>query len=199
MNGHSHKKEYWASFQQEAMVLFEGTCAEGNVKEKEVNIFICNDVLAKNVFYDTNWSHRRFQKDTYDSYKTPTGLFMMFPETRLNPKEMPLLADSFLLMQRLGSAVCAITLNYNLCKYLDLKRTESDKVFFHTFERITEKEAKLIFDKSSIEYFYDYCNEPNFSGFFYKHKKEEYFKFIENNEIADALIQLYHDEIDKEL
>jgi hypothetical protein len=165
-------------------------------KEKEVNIFVCCEFLGGCVSDVFGVGRGHLYESVYGYVQKET--FVKFPETKLRPSEMVLLAESLLLMQRLGNEVAAITLSYNLCKYLDLKRIGNDKVFFHTFKKITKEEAKHLYNFTiERESFEDFCKD--FDGIFYKHNRDECFKNIENNEIVDALIQLYHDEIDKEL
>jgi hypothetical protein len=179
-----------------AIIFFEGSYMEDYVKENEVNVFVCNEFLGTCVSYAIGRGCGHLYESVYGDVQEET--FVIFPETKVRPSEIALLGESLLLMQRLGSAVFSITLSYSLCKYLDLKRTDKDKVFFHTFKKITKEEAKhLYYFTSEFKSFDDFCD--GFDGVFYKHNKEEYFKNIKNNEIVDAFIQLYHDEVDKEL
>lgn len=197
MSNSFHENRHWVyRSKKEATIFFEGSYIKNYVKENEVNIFICDEFLESGVSYAIGRGSGHFYESVYGDVQEET--FVRFPETKVRPSEMALLGESLLLMQRLGSAVFSITLSYSLCKYLDLKRTDKDKVFFHTFKKITKEEAKhLYYFTSDFKSFDDFCE--GFDGVFYKHNKEEYFRNIENNEIVDALIQLYHDEVDKEL
>jgi hypothetical protein len=156
--------------------------------ERQINVFIGNvgDIGIK------PWQLSNFSR----CYNL---LDFNFPETKLNPNEIPSFVESMLLIQKLGQGHTSIlTLSYNLCKYFDLKRKSCNEILFHTFEKITKEEAKHLYNFTfERESFEDFCKD--FDGIFYKHNREEYFKNIENNEIVDALIQLYHDEIEKEL
>lgn len=53
------------------------------------------------------------------------------PETNLNPELYPLVAEILLELQRNGVQIFAATHNYNLAKYLEIRRTEKEQVMFH--------------------------------------------------------------------
>ena len=57
------------------------------------------------------------------------------PEANMNPELLPVLADILIELQRNGIQIIMATHSYNLSKYFELKKEESDKVLFHSFQR----------------------------------------------------------------
>lgn len=57
------------------------------------------------------------------------------PEANMNPELLPVLADVLIELQRNGIQIIMATHSYNLSKYFELKKEESDQVLFHSFQR----------------------------------------------------------------
>ena len=67
--------------------------------------------------------------------KTGSLLIWDEPEANMNPELLPVLADILLELQRNGIQVIMATHSYNLSKYFELKKEESDQILFHSFQR----------------------------------------------------------------
>jgi predicted ATP-dependent endonuclease of OLD family len=97
------------------------------------------------------------------------------PEANLNPKNIPVIAEMLLELQRRGVQVFIATHDYFLAKYIEIRRNDtSDLVMFHSF------------------YLSDRDNE---SGV--KVESKNSFVDLDNNPILDTFVGLYKDEIDK--
>lgn len=99
-----------------------------------------------------------------------TALFWDEPESNINPKNIPVLIEILLELQRNGVQIFITTHDYIFAKYFEVKRDDSDQVMFHSLHKTDEGvqcESKI------------------------------YFKELENNPIMDTFIQLYKDEIEK--
>jgi predicted ATPase len=60
------------------------------------------------------------------------------PEANINPELMPVLVDILLELQRNGVQLFIATHSYNLAKYFELKRADSDKVEFHNLYKTND-------------------------------------------------------------
>lgn len=60
-----------------------------------------------------------------------TVLFWDEPEANINPELMPILVELMLELQRKGVQLFIATHSYNLAKYFEVKRKESDHVLYH--------------------------------------------------------------------
>lgn len=60
-----------------------------------------------------------------------TVLFWDEPEANINPELMPILVELMLELQRKGVQLFIATHSYNLAKYFEVKRNESDQVLYH--------------------------------------------------------------------
>lgn len=60
-----------------------------------------------------------------------TVLFWDEPEANINPELMPILVELMLELQRKGVQLFIATHSYNLAKYFEVKRKESDQVLYH--------------------------------------------------------------------
>lgn len=96
-------------------------------------------------------------------------LFWDEPEANINPVHIPVLAEMLLMLQRDGVQVFVSTHDYFLAKYLEVKRTEQDKLAYYSF--------------------YGNGKEPVFC------EKAEQFTLLNNNPILDTFRQLYREEI----
>lgn len=67
-----------------------------------------------------------------------TVLFWDEPEANINPELMPILVDLMLSLQRKGVQLFIATHSYNLAKYFEVKRNESDCVLFHHLYQSTK-------------------------------------------------------------
>ncbi len=65
------------------------------------------------------------------------------PEANINPELIPILVDILLELQREGVQIFISTHSYNLAKYFEVKRTDSDKVIFHS---LYKKENEVLSD-----------------------------------------------------
>ena len=61
------------------------------------------------------------------------------PEANLNPELYPLVAEILLELQRNGVQIFAATHNYNLAKYLEIRRTEKEQVMFHNLYKVSSE------------------------------------------------------------
>ena len=71
--------------------------------------------------------------------KTGSLLIWDDPEANMNPELLPVLADILLELQRNGIQVIMAAHSYNLSKYFELKKEESDQILFQSFQRKGEK------------------------------------------------------------
>ena len=101
-------------------------------------------------------------------------LFWDEPETNLNPKLFGPLINILLELQRLGVQVFLATHDYVILKELDLQKTESDKLAFHSLYRDPDSE-ELVCDSTS-----SYLN-------------------IHANTIAEAFDSLYDREVSRSI
>ncbi len=92
------------------------------------------------------------------------------PESNINPKNIPILVEILLELQRNGVQIFITTHDYIFSKYFEVKRSESDKIMYHSLYK-TDSGVKC--ESKSI------------------------FNDLENNTIMDTFIQLYKDEIEK--
>jgi len=60
-----------------------------------------------------------------------TTLFWDEPEANINPELMPILVEILLELQRKGVQVFVATHSYNLAKYFEIKRNDTDEVLYH--------------------------------------------------------------------
>lgn len=60
-----------------------------------------------------------------------TILFWDEPEANINPELMPILVEIVLELQRKGVQVFIATHSYNLAKYFEIKRNDTDEVLYH--------------------------------------------------------------------
>lgn len=60
-----------------------------------------------------------------------TILFWDEPEANINPEIMPILVDVLLELQRKGIQIFIATHSYNLAKYFEVKRSDSNQVLYH--------------------------------------------------------------------
>lgn len=75
-----------------------------------------------------------------------TVLFWDEPESNLNPKLMIELVKILLRLEQMGVQIFFTTHDYIMLKYLDLLRTEENKVCFHSLYR--DKEGEIATDRS---------------------------------------------------
>lgn len=99
-------------------------------------------------------------------------LFWDEPEANINPKHIPVIAEMLLLLQREGVQVFVSTHDYFLTKYLDVKRTDTDIVTYHSLYKNDETEEVFLEQKNT-------------------------FKELEHNSILETFMALYRDEIRK--
>jgi predicted ATP-dependent endonuclease of OLD family len=100
-------------------------------------------------------------------------LFWDEPETNINPRNIPFIVDMLLELQERGVQIFISTHDYTLSKCFDIKARENSVLTFHSLYKTTDQGVRC--------------------------ESSEKFKNIEKNDIRDAFIQLYHDEIEKEL
>lgn len=74
-------------------------------------------------------------------------LFWDEPEANINPSALPILVDILLKLQRDGVQIFLATHNYNLAKYLEVKKEKNDNVLFHNFDKI---KGEIVYNKSEI-------------------------------------------------
>lgn len=99
-----------------------------------------------------------------------TALFWDEPESNINPKNIPVLIEILLELQRNGVQIFVTTHDYIFAKYFEVIRTENDLIMFHSLYK-TENGVQC--------------------------ESKPFFKELENNPIMDTFIQLYKDEIGK--
>ena len=97
-------------------------------------------------------------------------LFWDEPEANINPAHIPVLAAMLMELQRNGVQIFIATHDYFLSKYLEVERTESDHVMFHSFF-LDEQAAKA--------------------------ESAQKFEELAHNAILKTFIALYKQEIDK--
>lgn len=100
-------------------------------------------------------------------------LFWDEPEANINPKHIPTIVEMLLMLQREGVQIFVSTHDYFLSKYLDVKRNENDQICYHSLYQDS-----------------DGCVAAE-SG--------EHFEDLEHNSILKTFMDLYHEEIRKEL
>lgn len=69
-------------------------------------------------------------------------LFWDEPEANINPELIPILVELMLKLERKGVQLFIATHNYNLAKYLEIKRTSKEQVIFHHLHQ-TEKGVQV--------------------------------------------------------
>lgn len=97
-------------------------------------------------------------------------LFWDEPEANINPAYLSTIAELLLELQRNGVQIFLSTHNYFLAKYIEIKRTEQDRVLYYSF-----------FFKSDQE---EVCCETS-----------DQFTLLKNNPITKTYLQIYRDEI----
>jgi predicted ATP-dependent endonuclease of OLD family len=100
-------------------------------------------------------------------------LFWDEPESNINPRNIPLIVDMLLALQERGVQIFISTHDYALSKCFDIRASEKNVRTFHSLYKTKDQGVQC--------------------------ESSEKFKDIEKNDIQDAFIQLYHDEIEKEL
>lgn len=96
-------------------------------------------------------------------------LFWDEPEANMNPIHIPVIVELLLLLQREGVQIFISTHDYFVAKYFDVRRTEEDKIKFHSF-----------FRKEKNEIYYE---------------GQTMFADLEHNTIMETFMKLYHEEI----
>lgn len=100
-------------------------------------------------------------------------LFWDEPEANINPKHMPTIVDMLLMLQREGVQIFVSTHDYFLTKYFDVRRNASDQICYHSLYRDETEQVAV--------------------------EQSEYFKNLEHNSILSTFMELYHEELGKEL
>jgi AAA15 family ATPase/GTPase len=94
------------------------------------------------------------------------------PESNINPKNIPILVDTLLALQRAGVQIFAATHDYLFPKYLEIRRNSSDNVLFHSFSK------ECVNGPVTVE------SDTSFAA-------------LENNDIINQPIKLYEETIEK--
>ncbi len=84
-----------------------------------------------------------------------TVLFWDEPEANINPEILPVLVEVLLELQRKGVQIFIATHSYNLAKYFEVKRSDTDEVLYHHLFK-TERGVKV----ESNTYFGELTNNP---------------------------------------
>ena len=92
------------------------------------------------------------------------------PEANLNPKSIPIVVDILLELSRNGVQIFLATHDYIFAKFLEVRKTEMDNVFYHALY----KEGGSVLCES-----------------------EKDFGLLENNSIIQQSIALYKEEVKK--
>ena len=92
------------------------------------------------------------------------------PEANLNPKHLPMIAEMLLELQRNGVQVFVATHDYFLAKFIEIYRSDSDQVAFHSMY------------VQDVDTFVESKN---------------HFAELEHNPISDTYLRVYKEEIDK--
>ena len=98
-------------------------------------------------------------------------LFWDEPEANVNPRNIPLIVDMLLELQKNGVQVFIATHDYILAKYFDIKARDKENIKFHSLYKTEKNGVKCE-------------SNPNF-------------KDLEHNSIRDTFIQLYKDEVER--
>jgi len=92
------------------------------------------------------------------------------PESNINPKNIPVIVDLLLDLQKSGVQIFVATHDYFFAKYLDVKKKKDDDILYHALYK---------------------------SGDTVLHECERDFAMLENNTIIKQSIELYKDEVKK--
>jgi AAA15 family ATPase/GTPase len=96
-------------------------------------------------------------------------LFWDEPEANMNPKNIPLIADILLALQRQGVQIFIATHDYFLPRYLDVRKTNEHKLCYYALHKNEEGRSRC--------------------------EREEDFDMLENNSILSQFTGLYEEEI----
>ncbi len=99
-------------------------------------------------------------------------LFWDEPEANINPQHIPLIVDMLLELEKQGVQIFIATHDYILSKYFDVKVQNEQKIVFHSLYK-TEKGVKC--------------------------ESNKVFRNLDNNTIRDTFIQLYKDEVERDI
>ena len=97
-------------------------------------------------------------------------LFWDEPEANITPSNIPLIVDTLLELQRGGVQIFLATHDYFLPNYLEARRTETDKILYHSL------------------YLSDHGAEAE-SG--------EHYRDLSHNPILDTVVSVYEEEVDR--
>jgi predicted ATPase len=93
------------------------------------------------------------------------------PEANLNPVHIPVIAHMLLELQRSGVQILIATHDYFLCRFLEIKREDADKLVFHSLYR----------EDSSV-----------------KCESEPHFDQMEHNKILEVFVSMYDGQLAKD-
>ena len=101
-------------------------------------------------------------------------LFWDEPEANINPQHLPLIVDMLLELQENGVQIFISTHDYILAKYFDVKAKDNQSIMFHSLYKEDEEQGV-------------------------KCESNKKFKDLKENTIRDMFIQLYKDEIERDM